>query len=77
MARTAADPGSAVLEARPAGGGDAVRRLGARPVRSDATLRWLWDGTATDGHVVPPGVHFVRLRATGTALVKQNAFLGR
>jgi flagellar hook assembly protein FlgD len=59
VAMTAADPGSAVLEARPAGGGDAVRRLGARPVRGDATLRWLWDGTATDGVDVPPGLYVI------------------
>ncbi|MGE0028493.1 MAG: hypothetical protein AB7U07_15480, partial [Thermoleophilia bacterium] len=59
VALTAADPGSAVLQARPAGGGEAVRRLGARPVRADGTVRWLWDGRDADGRAVPPGLYVI------------------
>lgn len=59
VALTAADPGSVVLAARPAGGGKAVRRLGARPVRGDGTIRWLWDGTDADGRRVPPGLYVI------------------
>jgi flagellar hook assembly protein FlgD len=59
VALTATDPGSVVLQARPAGGGEAVRRLGARPVRADGTVRWLWDGTDADGRDVPPGLYVI------------------
>jgi flagellar hook assembly protein FlgD len=59
VALTAADPGSVVIAARPAGGGEAVRRLGARPVRADGTIRWLWDGTDADGARVPPGLYVI------------------
>ncbi len=56
---TAADPGSAVLQARPAGGGETVRRLGARPVRAGGTIRWAWNGTDADGRDVPPGLYVI------------------
>jgi flagellar hook assembly protein FlgD len=59
VALTAADPGSVVLQARPAGGGDPVRRLGARPVRGDATIRWQWNGTDAGGRDVPPGLYVI------------------
>ena len=59
VAMTAADPGSAVLQARPAGGAKAVRRLGARPVRGDATIRWNWNGTDAEGRDVPPGLYVI------------------
>ena len=59
VALRAADPGSAVLQARPAGGGEAVRRLGARPVRADGTIRWLWNGKDADGRDVPPGLYVI------------------
>jgi len=59
VALTAADPGSLVLQARPAGGGKAVRRLGARPVRGDGTIRWLWNGKDADGRDVPPGLYII------------------
>ncbi len=36
-----------------------------------------WDGTDAAGHVVPPGIYFVRLRANGKDLVKKIVFLGR
>jgi hypothetical protein len=48
-----------VLAARPAGGGKAVRRLGARPVRGDGTTRWLWNGTDAAGRKVPPGLYVI------------------
>ena len=59
VALTAADPGSLVLQARPAGGGKAVRRLGARPVHGDGTIRWLWNGKDADGRDVPPGLYVI------------------
>jgi hypothetical protein len=45
--------------------------------QSGCDPHYQWDGTDTDGHVVPPGVYFVRLRANGKDLVKKIVFLGR
>ena len=56
---TAADPGSLVLQARPSGGKTVLRRLGARPVREDGKVRWFWDGRATGGTPVPPGLYAI------------------
>ena len=56
---TAADPGSLVLQARSAEGGEVVRRLGRRPVREDGKIRWLWDGRDVAGEAVPPGLYVI------------------
>ena len=49
------DPGSVVIEALRDGDEEPLRRLGPRPVRPDAPVRWRWDGRRADGGTVPPG----------------------
>lgn len=39
--------------------------------------RFQWDGTDATGHVVPPGIYFLRLRANGKDQLKKIVFLGR
>ena len=39
--------------------------------------RYTWDGFASDGTVVPPGVYLLRMRADGAELVRRMLFLGR
>lgn len=39
--------------------------------------RFEWDGTDQNGRRVPPGIYFLRLRATGVNLVKKIVFQGR
>jgi hypothetical protein len=39
--------------------------------------RYTWDGYASDGTAVPPGVYLLRLRADGAQLVRRMLFLGR
>ncbi|HSJ73527.1 MAG TPA: FlgD immunoglobulin-like domain containing protein [Miltoncostaeaceae bacterium] len=54
------DAGSVVIEARRAGDDEPLRRLGPRPVRPDAPVRWRWDGRRADGGAVPPGLYDIR-----------------
>lgn len=39
--------------------------------------RFIWDGTASDGRLVPPGVYLLRMRADGEDVVRRMLFLGR
>jgi hypothetical protein len=39
--------------------------------------RFTWDGVASDGRPVPPGVYLLRMRADGTEVVRRMLFLGR
>lgn len=39
--------------------------------------RITWDGVASDGSMVPPGVYLLRMRAGGTEVVRRMLFLGR
>ena len=39
--------------------------------------RYTWNGFASDGAVVPPGVYLLRMRAGGAELVRRMLFLGR
>ena len=39
--------------------------------------RFIWDGTAADGRLVPTGVYLLRLRADGADRVRRMLFLGR
>ena len=39
--------------------------------------RLTWDGSASDGRVVPPGVYLYRFQAGGTVLFKRIVFRGR
>jgi hypothetical protein len=39
--------------------------------------RFVWDGTASDGSLVPPGVYLLRMRADGIDTSKRMLFLGR
>lgn len=39
--------------------------------------RFIWDGTAANGRLVPSGVYLLRMRADGTDLVRRMLFLGR
>ncbi|HEU4988534.1 MAG TPA: hypothetical protein VFT41_01975 [Gemmatimonadaceae bacterium] len=45
--------------------------------QSGCDPRFQWDGTDAAGHVVPPGIYFVRLRANGVDQLKKIVFLGR
>lgn len=64
---TSRDRASVVLEAVRAGADDPVRRLGARPVRPDQPVRWIWDGRAADGTAVPPGLVVIRATLSDAA----------
>jgi hypothetical protein len=56
-----ADNASMLLEAVAADGrGDALRRLGPRPIRADTPQRWNWDGIDEDGERVDPGSYIIR-----------------
>jgi flagellar hook assembly protein FlgD len=59
VAFSSRDAGSVVIEAL-RDGGEPLRRLGPRPVRPDDPVRWRWDGTRTDGGLVPPGLYQIR-----------------
>ena len=39
--------------------------------------RFTWDGVASDGRTVPPGVYLLRMRADGADAVRRMLFLGR
>ncbi len=39
--------------------------------------QFIWDGTASDGSLVPAGVYLLRLRADGADIVRRMLFLGR
>jgi hypothetical protein len=39
--------------------------------------RIIWDGTASDGSLVPAGVYLLRMRADGTDIVRRMLFVGR
>jgi hypothetical protein len=39
--------------------------------------RFAWDGTANDGHIVPPGIYLVRFRTAGYESMKKMLFRGR
>jgi|SRR5687767_8216372 len=39
--------------------------------------QFLWDGTASDGSLVPSGVYLLRMRADGADMVRRMLFLGR
>lgn len=39
--------------------------------------RFIWDGTASDGGIAPPGVYLLRMRADGTEMVRRMLFIGR
>lgn len=39
--------------------------------------RFVWDGTASDGSLVPPGVYLLRMRADGVDTARRMLFLGR
>jgi hypothetical protein len=39
--------------------------------------RFVWDGTASDGSLVPPGVYLLRMRADGIDTARRMLFLGR
>ena len=39
--------------------------------------RFIWDGTASDGRLVPAGVYLLRMRADGADIVRRILFLGR
>ena len=39
--------------------------------------RIIWDGTASDGTLVPTGVYLLRMRADGADIVRRMLFLGR
>jgi hypothetical protein len=39
--------------------------------------RFTWDGTASDGTIVPAGVYLLRLRADGEEIVRRMLFRGR
>ena len=39
--------------------------------------RYIWDGTASDGSLVPAGVYLLRMRADGADIVRRILFLGR
>lgn len=39
--------------------------------------RFVWDGTASDGSIVPTGVYLLRMRADGADVVRRMLFLGR
>jgi hypothetical protein len=38
---------------------------------------FVWDGTRSDGQMVPPGVYLLRMRADGADVVRRMLFLGR
>ena len=54
------DPGSLVIEAVRDGDEEPLRRLGPRPVRPDAPVRWRWNGRRADGGIAPPGLYEIR-----------------
>ena len=39
--------------------------------------RFIWDGTGSDGGIVPAGVYLLRMRADGADLVRRMLFIGR
>jgi hypothetical protein len=39
--------------------------------------RYIWDGSASDGSLVPAGVYLLRMRADGADIVRRILFLGR
>jgi hypothetical protein len=45
--------------------------------QSGCDPRFQWDGTDRSGHLVPPGVYLIRLRANGVDQLKKIVFLGR
>lgn len=53
------------------------RATGDLPNGSGCDDRLTWDGTASDGRVVPAGVYLLRLRADGEDVVRRILFLGR
>ncbi len=58
---SARDAASMTLEAvRADGRGDALRRLGPRPVRAEETVRWNWTGQTAGGERVEPGLYVIR-----------------
>jgi len=61
------DPASVVLQARAPGATTPVRRLGARPVRAEGTVRWLWDGRNSAGKPVPPGLYVIEAALSDAA----------
>lgn len=53
------------------------RALGTPPSESGCDERYAWDGVASNGRTVPPGVYLLRLRADGADVVRRMLFLGR
>ncbi len=53
------------------------RATGNIPDGAGCDERFMWDGVASDGRVVPPGVYLLRMRADGTEGVRRMLFLGR
>ena len=53
------------------------RATGDLPDGSGCDERYTWDGVASDGTAVPPGVYLLRMRADGAELVRRMLFLGR
>lgn len=60
VAATALDRGSMTLTAVPASGGDAVATFERAGVADGQSVVWNWDGTATGGAPVAPGVYVIR-----------------
>ena len=57
---TSHDAASVIFEAVRPGTPDPVRALGARPVRADTPVRWLWNGARAEGGRVAPGPYVIR-----------------
>jgi hypothetical protein len=53
------------------------RATGGIPDGFGCDERFTWDGAASDGRTVPPGVYLLRMRADGTEVVRRMLFLGR
>lgn len=54
------DAASVIIEAVRPGTPEPVRALGARPVRPDTPVRWLWNGERAGGGRVAPGPYVIR-----------------
>ncbi len=53
------------------------RGTGDIPNGTGCDGRYTWDGIASDGTAVPPGVYLLRMRADGAEHVRRMLFLGR
>ena len=60
LSLTAADAGSVEVSAAAGPTGTAIVTLGPRPISTDETLRWSWNGRAKGGAPVAPGLYLIR-----------------